>query len=172
MVDTTGVIILGIDPGLRRTGYALVEFQSRTGSEQPAGLVEAGLFTLDASSPVADRLVELERDLDLLFQRFPVGTLAVEKVFAHYAHPRTAIAMAHARGVILLVAARRGVTIVETPSTEVKKSITGNGHASKAQVQGAVSLLLGLASPPEPSDVADAIAIALCAGWRISLAGR
>jgi len=86
--------------------------------------------------------------------------VAVEQLYAHYKHPRTAILMGHARGVILLAAAQRGVPVTSLASTMVKRTITGNGHASKGQVQRAVAMLCKLAKPPEPPDVADAIAIA------------
>jgi crossover junction endodeoxyribonuclease RuvC len=87
----------------------------------------------------------------------------VEKLYAHYAHPMTAILMGHARGVILLCAARRGIELVELPANRIKKSLTGHGHASKAQMQRSVQQLFKLKELPEPPDVADAIAIALCA---------
>ncbi|HEX7008987.1 MAG TPA: crossover junction endodeoxyribonuclease RuvC, partial [Phycisphaeraceae bacterium] len=88
---------------------------------------------------------------------------------AHYRHPRTAILMAHARGVILLAAQQQGLTVYDLPSTEVKKSITGYGHASKEQVQRAIQAQCGLAQMPSPPDVADAIAIALCCARRLAL---
>jgi crossover junction endodeoxyribonuclease RuvC len=95
--------------------------------------------------------------------------VVVEKLYAHYNHPRTAILMAHARGVILLCAQQHGLSVVHLPSTEVKKAVTGHGHASKQQIQQAVASQLRLKHPPSPPDVADAIAIALTHGRRIAL---
>lgn len=155
--------ILGIDPGLRFTGYGCVDAAD---DDARPRLIEAGAFVFRRDSPVADRLVELERDLCELLDRASPDTVAVEKVFAHHAHPRTAITMGHARGVILLGVARLGIRLIELPSTEVKKSITGNGHASKPQVQAAVAAALRLPDVPRPADVADALAIALCAAGR------
>ncbi|MCY2926240.1 MAG: crossover junction endodeoxyribonuclease RuvC, partial [Planctomycetota bacterium] len=90
--------------------------------------------------------------------------VAVEKLYAHYKHPSTAILMGHARGVILLAAEQAGVGVRNLPATHVKKSLTGNGHASKLQVQRAIQAVCHLSALPEPPDVADALAIALCAG--------
>jgi crossover junction endodeoxyribonuclease RuvC len=125
-------------------------------------LVEAGVFRLKQGRPVAERLVELEGDLVEAIGRLKPDVVAVEKVFSHYKHPTTAAIMGHARGVVLLVIQRAGVRLVELGATEVKKSLTGHGHAGKAQMQDAVAAQLGLGRRPEPADVADAIAIALC----------
>lgn len=159
--------VLGIDPGLRLTGYGLVEV--RPGAIEPT-LVEAGVIKLDAKTRVADRLVQLAEDLAGLLETLSPTRVAVEKLFAHYAHPRTAIVMGHARGVILLSAAQRGLAIEELGATEVKKSLTGNGHASKEQMQRAVQAQFRLPEPPSPPDVADAIAIATCCARRAAVA--
>lgn len=152
--------MLGIDPGLRRTGYALLERSENARTTTPR-VVEAGVFALDASTSVPARLGELDRDLGALIERGAPDGAAIEKLYAHYEHPTTAIAMGHARGVILLALDRAGVSIHELASTEVKKAVTGNGHASKQQVGSAVASVLGLGAVPEPSDVSDAMAIAL-----------
>jgi crossover junction endodeoxyribonuclease RuvC len=88
--------------------------------------------------------------------------MAIEELYSHYDRPTTAILMGHARGVILLAAAQAGIAMHSYPSTQVKKTITGNGHAAKWQIQAAIRQELGLAADPEPPDVADALAIALC----------
>ena len=159
--------ILGIDPGLQRTGFGLIE----VADDDPAGpatLLDAGVFRLTAKDPVPARLLQLETDLrDFLDETRP-DAAGVEALFAHYAHPRTAITMAHARGVILLTLRRAGVCLLELPPNEVKKSLTGHGHASKHQIQRAVAGILALPELPEPPDVADALAIALCAAGRIA----
>src|SRR5262245_36148097 len=92
--------------------------------------------------------------------------LACEDLYAHYKHPRTAIRMGHARGVVLALAARNGLSVAHINATQIKKMLTGNGHASKGQMQRAVAGTLRLACLPEPHDVADAIAIGL-AGLRL-----
>lgn len=157
---------IGIDPGLRITGYACVD--------AGPSLVEAGVFRLVSAREratgqarsIADRLVELERDVSDLISRLTPGVIAVEGLFAHYKHPATAIAMGHARGVILLAARRAGLDLVELKPAAVKKFMTGSGNARKPQMQAAVRDRLRLARAPEPHDVADAIALALCASSR------
>ncbi len=149
--------ILGIDPGLRLTGYGCVEL--RPTAVEPT-LVEAGVLRLDADQSMEHRLVQLYDDLSALFEELQPQRVAVEKLYAHYKHPRTAIMMGHARGVILLVAQQHEANIEHLPSTAVKKAFTGHGHASKRQIQLAVQSQFKLAEPPSPPDVADAIAIA------------
>jgi crossover junction endodeoxyribonuclease RuvC len=111
---------------------------------------------------VSSRLAELDVDLREIIERLKPEAVAVEKLYAHYNHPTTAIVMGHARGVVLLNIERAGLKLIELGATEVKKSLTGNGHASKEQMQRGVQAQLGLSAPPRPADVADAIAIGLC----------
>src|SRR3954471_11388678 len=93
---------------------------------------------------------------------FPPSALALEQVHSHVNHPRTAILMAHARGVIVLAAAQRGVPVFNYAATRIKKTLTGSGKAPKSQMQHAIQNELGLDRLPEPHDVADACAVALC----------
>ena len=158
--------VLGIDPGLRLTGFGVVEV--RPGQLEPA-LIEAGVIKLNAKTSVADRLAQLAEDLTGIIEEARPDQLAVEEVYSHYAHPKTAIIMAHARGVILLCARQADLTIQELAATEVKKALTGNGHASKEQMQNAVQAQFRLPEPPSPPDVADAIAIATCHARRIAV---
>lgn len=149
--------MLGIDPGLQRTGYALLS------DEGPrCVLLEAGIISLDPRQPLHRRLVELAEALSELIDRWHPAVMACEQLFAHYRHPRTALLMAHARGVILAEAARSGVQIISISATRVKKTLTGSGRAGKEQVQRAIAATLGLTRLPEPNDVADAAAIGLC----------
>ena len=151
--------ILGIDPGLRLTGYGVIDYTPL----RPI-LVDAGVIRLAEKTSIASRLVELETELLLLFEEHRPDICAVEQLYAHYKHPRTAILMGHARGVILLVAARRGVRTEEFAANRIKQSVVGHGHAGKSQVQKAIQMLWNLKDPPEPPDVADALAVALCCG--------
>ncbi|MBL8757283.1 MAG: crossover junction endodeoxyribonuclease RuvC [Phycisphaerae bacterium] len=160
--------LLGIDPGLRITGYGCVEASAPAHTSRPR-LVEAGVLRLNPKASVSDRLAELDADLHDLLDRLRPDAAAVELLFAHYQHPATAIVMGHARGVILLALRRRNLPLVELRPTEVKKSLTGHGHAAKTQMQDAVRAALGLAARPEPPDVADALAIAMCAAIRQDL---
>ncbi len=155
----TPIRILGIDPGLRITGYGVIDWQPL----KPA-LIDAGVIRLESKTSIADRLVELAAELELLFDEHRPAICAVEQLYAHYNHPRTAILMGHARGVILLAARRRGIRVEQFAANRIKQSVTGRGHASKLQIQRAVQAQWNLAQPPSPPDVADALAIALCCG--------
>jgi crossover junction endodeoxyribonuclease RuvC len=150
--------VLGVDPGLKRTGYALLDWHRG----RPR-VLEAGVVRLEAQATLERRLLELEDALAGLVRSHRPDCLACEELYAHYRHPRTAILMAHARGVILALAARHHLSVMHLAATHVKKLLTGNGAAGKVQMQRAVCATLGLARPPEPHDVADAIAVALCA---------
>lgn len=152
-------LVIGIDPGLQRTGYAVL---AAAPLPAEARLVEAGIVRLDRRRPLPERLVELHDSLEALIDAHGPDMLACEELYAHYKHPRTAILMAHARGVILTLAARRGLTVRSIAPTNVKKVLTGSGRAHKRQMQQAVAATLCLPRLPEPDDVADAIAIALC----------
>lgn len=158
--------VLGIDPGLRTTGYGCVEGDGFT-----PRLVEGGVIRLVRGAgpvrPIADRLVELERDAVELIDRLRPGAVAIEALFAHKAFPATAVAMGHARGVLMLCARRTGVEVLELPPRLVKKALTGSGRASKDQMQRCVQRMLGLASVPEPADVADAIAVGIAGLVRV-----
>ncbi|MEM8875031.1 MAG: crossover junction endodeoxyribonuclease RuvC [Planctomycetota bacterium] len=151
--------ILGIDPGTRLTGYGVIDFHPST----PA-LIDAGVIRLNGDADIPHRLVELEAELDEILAEHRPDVCAVEQLYAHYNHPRTSIIMGHARGVILLCAARANVRVRELSANRIKQSLTGHGHASKEQMQAAVQHQWGLPQPPEPADVADALAVALCCG--------
>lgn len=151
------VRILGIDPGLHLCGYACLE-----AGGNGENLVEAGVIRIPADLPLAARLNQLAEDIQTILERFRPQVVAVEELYSHYAHPRTAILMGHARGVILQKTAAVGVEVKSFSATRIKKSLTGNGRASKEQVQRTIQTLLALPEVPDPPDVADAIAAALC----------
>ncbi len=154
--------ILGIDPGLRLTGYGVIEYKTL----RPL-LIDGGVIRLTLKTSLADRLVELESELDALLIEHTPDVCAVEQLYAHYAHPRTAILMGHARGVILLAARKRGIQVEQFPANRVKQSVSGHGHASKGQMQRAIQSQWNLPKLPEPPDVADALAVALCCGMHL-----
>ncbi len=166
--------VLGIDPGLGTTGYAVMD--GVTGSGASLGrLVEAGVLRPRAEKKDDDdlRLAELHRGVLEIIDEYSPQYLAVERIHAHARHPRTAILMAHARGVILLAAQLRQVAVRGYAPTRIKKLLTGSGRAPKEQMQTAVRIQLGLDADPEPHDMADACAVALChlASVRWELAG-
>src|SRR5438876_8064306 len=111
---------------------------------------------------MAHRLRDLYNGIVEVVEQFLPQVVVVEQLYAHYEHPRTAILMAHARGVIFLAAARQGIPVVSYNASRIKKTITGHGRASKEQVQYTMLRELRLAQLPEPPDVADALAAALC----------
>lgn len=151
--------ILGIDPGLRLTGYGVID----CAGTKPA-LVDGGVIRLDDKTSIPDRLVELERELESIVAEHKPAACAVEQLYSHVAHPRTSILMGHARGVILLVARRNGLAVHEFAASRIKMATVGHGHAAKGQMQRAIQAIWDLPEPPEPPDVADALAVALCCG--------
>jgi crossover junction endodeoxyribonuclease RuvC len=153
------VRILGIDPGLRVSGYGVVDYTPR----RPI-LIDAGVIRLDIKADLSHRLAELDKELSGLLEEFSPAVCAVEQLYAHYKHPRTAILMGHARGVILLAAQRHGAQIEQFAANRIKQSVAGHGHAAKGQMQRAIQSIWNLPRPPQPPDVADALAVALCCG--------
>ena len=149
--------ILGIDPGLQVCGYACLN-TGATASE----LIEAGIFQTDPGLPMEARLNQIAEDTESLLKKLFPEVAAVEELYSHYAHPKTAILMGHARGVILQKCAQAGIEVKSFSATRIKKSLTGNGRASKHQVQRTIQTVLSLSCLPEPDDVADAMAAALC----------
>src|SRR5438067_4882758 len=153
--------ILGLDPGLQITGYGVLEVT-------PAGprVCEAGVVRPVESgrgkSDMAPRLASLYTGIVEVIEQFRPAAVAVEQLYAHYEHPRTAILMGHARGVLLLAAGQRGIPVTSYNATRIKKTITGHGRATKEQMQHTMLRELNLATLPEPPDVADALAAALC----------
>jgi crossover junction endodeoxyribonuclease RuvC len=158
---------LGIDPGLNRTGYALLE---RTA--QGPRLLEGGIIGSTASKSLAARVHEIGDGLRDVLREFGPEAMAIEQVFSHAAHPKTAVLMAHARGAILFAASDAGIPIVHYTPRQIKKLLTGSGKASKEQVQLAIQRELGLDTVLEPNDVADAFAVALCHFYSTRLDGR
>lgn len=147
--------MIGIDPGLVQTGYGVLE-------AGPSGLalLDAGVITTSKIAPLEERLLVLHEAVSGLLERFTPALLVVEDLYAEYRFPRTAILMAHARGVIYLAARQGQVTVVPLAPAEVKRAVAAHGSASKAQVQRGIQRLLGLAHLPRPAHVADALALA------------
>lgn len=158
-MNTDGVPrrILGVDPGLNVTGYAVIEAAPGGGLR----LCEAGVVRGTSRGSLARRLVEIYDGLCEVLAAHRPGEMALEQLYSHYQRPRTAILMGHARGVLCLAAAAREVAVHHYPATQIKKILTGSGRAPKWQMQLSLQRELGLAQPPEPHDVADALAVAL-----------
>ena len=146
--------ILGIDPGLGTTGYGIIE-------DRTFKLIEAGTIKTQANTPIQSRLKKIFDSLTEIIKEYEPDVLVLEKIYSHYKHPTTAILMGHARAAACLVSGIYDIRLVNYPPTKIKKTITGNGHASKQQVQRMVQSILKLKDPPEPVDVSDALAMAI-----------
>jgi len=142
---------------LRVSGYAVL---ARSGRELV--VKDAGVISVAEAGPLAERLAQLYQEVDELLDEHAPDMMAVEELYSHYHHPRTAILMGHARGMFMLAAGRRKLPVYGFSATRVKKSVTGNGRASKEQVQRAAASQLKLTALPKPVDVSDALAVALC----------
>lgn len=149
--------VLGIDPGLNICGYGILEVN--TGN---VTVIEAGVLKTNDKLSMENRLAELGKELATVLTQFTPDVMAIEELYSHYDHPKTAIIMGHARGLIFYKAAEAGIGVISYASTRIKKALTGNGRASKEQMQRAIQIQMGLKTIPEPPDVADALAVAYC----------
>lgn len=147
---------MGVDPGLRTTGYAVLDV-----STGRARLLEAGVVRSRAET-LPERVKDIYDGIAEVVAAFKPDVMALEQLYSLYERPETAILMGHARGAIMLAAAQTGIPVVSYAATKIKKTMTGNGRAPKEQIQRAVQLELRLPCLPEPPDVADAIAVAFC----------
>ena len=152
-----GHVVLGIDPGLTRCGYAVLGMDD---SRRPRALA-LGVIRTPAAQPLAERLAEIHDQVDGLIAQFRPHAVAVEQVFFQN-NVRTAMGTAQASGVVLALAARAGCPVVQYTPSQVKNTVAGWGGADKEQVGRMVQQRLGLDRMPQPADAADAAAIALC----------
>ena len=150
------MIILGIDPGLQATGYGIVE-----AGVTPLRLIAAGDIRPPRTQPLAERLEFIHAALSRLIVRHHPDTAVLEKLFTHHDHVTTAALMAHARGVACLAAQEHRLPLAEYPPTQVKKSLTGNGHASKEQIARMVGQWLRHVDASWTADATDALALAI-----------
>lgn len=149
--------ILGVDPSLQCTGYGLIE--TAGGS---LTLLEGGVIRTPSDLSLDRRLLSLHEGISAVMREFQPDQVVVEELYSKYDHPRTAILMGHARGTVLVAAAALSIPYTGYEASLVKKSLTGNGRATKGQVAGMVCKLLSLSEPPTPEDVTDALALAVC----------
>jgi crossover junction endodeoxyribonuclease RuvC len=149
--------ILGIDPGLNITGYGVLDAHAGR-----LKLCEAGVVRGRTKDSLTARLDEIYDGVVDVISSLKPEVMALEQLYSHYKQPRTAILMGHARGVICLAGVKAGIPVIHYSATQIKKVLTGNGRAPKFQMQDAIRRELSLSALPEPADVADALAIALC----------
>ena len=129
-------------------------------------VLEAGVVRTEERAGIAGRLGKIYGALSEVIEELKPDVLVIEKLYAHYAHPATAILMGHARGVVCLLSGVHGLPLESIPSTQIKKAVSGHGHAGKGQIQRMVQHFLGLSALPEPPDVADALAVAIAYAFR------
>lgn len=153
------MIILGIDPGLNRTGYGVIQVR---GNEMR--LVEGGVVTTSPKYDLSQRVLIVYEGVSAVIRECAPDAIAIEALYSSYKNPRTAILMAHARGVISLAAAEAHVLVNDIAPARVKRSLTGSGRASKEQVAKMVQHILNLDEVPKPNDLTDALALAIA--WR------
>ena len=152
------MIIMGIDPGFAITGYGIVKYEGNRFSP-----LEYGAVLTKASTPFAQRLLELDEGLSAVIEKYKPEAISVEELFFNK-NIKTAIMAAHGRGIALAAAARSGAEVYEYTPLQVKQAVVGYGRAEKAQVQQMIKVILNLPGIPKPDDVADALAIAICHG--------
>ena len=154
---------MGVDPGLVATGFGVLE-----AGGGGVAVRDAGVISTSAGQPLEARLNALHRAIHRIIEAQGPELLVVEDLYTEYKFPRTAVLMGHARGVIYLAARQLGVAVVALSPAEVKRAMTGNGAAGKAQMQRAVQTVLGLTDLPRPSHVADALGLAASGMSRIT----
>jgi crossover junction endodeoxyribonuclease RuvC len=149
-------VIMGVDPGLSATGYGVLSVSSR----RPQ-ILGGGVITTSEGDALPQRLAHIYGELKSTLDKYCPQVIAVEGLFSQYRHPATAIIMGHARGVILLTASEHNLAVKEYPPAVIKQAVTGNGRASKEQVQRMVATLLSLETEGLSDHVSDALACAL-----------
>lgn len=159
------MFVLGIDPGLTRTGYGVITVD---GGRERA--LSAGVITTDPEIPIAARLLEIRHDIEDVLDEFPITTAAIEQVFVNR-NRGTAMAVARASGVVMATIADRGLDVHEYSPSQMKMTITGSGAADKAQVEAVLRMRLGV-GVAGPADAADALGIALCHLQHLSIPQR
>lgn len=160
------MVILGVDPGFGITGYGVIE--AGPGRTHTPRLVEAGILTSDKSLPLAQRLQEIHTQFVEVLREFKPQSIALEQIFSVGQFPRSAILIGHVHGIVLLAAAQNKISVTTYFPTQVKRALLGHGRAAKAQTQRMVQRALNLDAPPQPDDVADALAVALCHANRLN----
>ncbi len=155
------MIVLGIDPGLSSTGYAVLE----TGNGR-LRMHESGCARTNSRQSLETRLRAVYDEILAVASRRRPELVVLEGLYSEYAYPRTAILMGHVRGVICLAADQAGARVMEVSPAEVKQALTGSGRASKDQIKRAVTRMLSLPEPPDSDHICDAIALALIGAAR------
>lgn len=154
------MLILGLDPGSRHTGFGLVRQRGQT-----LEAVDYGRITARSGAPLPERLAAIVGDLEELLDTLSPAVVAIESTFLGM-NPRSLVVLSQARGALLGVVGKRGLRVFEYAPAEVKNAVTGNGRADKSQVSQMVQVLLGLPPDRLPEDSTDALAVAICCAHR------
>jgi crossover junction endodeoxyribonuclease RuvC len=157
--------ILGVDPGLRTTGYGVIEMDGRG-----LRLIEGGVLCPSPQLALEQRLVQLHDGIVDVVRTTSPECMVIEELWTAYEHPQTAVLMGHARGVLALAAGAQGLPVHHLVHSVVKMAVTGSGSARKSQVNAMVVQLLGLREAPRPDDVSDALALAIAFAFRSAAA--
>jgi len=152
-------IVLGVDPGLRATGYGLIEVVYQP--DYRVKLLEAGTINPRQQDPLEKRIFKIHQNLGDIIQQYSPQVMVLEKLYAHHKHPTTASLLGHVRGVICLLCAQHGIRLVEHSVKRIRKSVVGNGNATKQQTQRAVEQFLRIPDQKLTLDASDALALAL-----------
>jgi crossover junction endodeoxyribonuclease RuvC len=153
--------VLGVDPGLTRCGFGVIEGEPG----RRLVLVATGVATTSPAEEIGLRLLALERQVEQWLTDYQPDAVAVERVFSQH-NVRTVMGTAQAGAVAIVCSSRRGLPVATHTPSEVKAAVTGSGRADKGQVTRMVTRLLALEDPPRPADSADALALAICHLWR------
>jgi crossover junction endodeoxyribonuclease RuvC len=151
--------ILGIDPGFKATGYGVIDCDDNNSAK--ISLLEAGTIEPKSSEPFPNKIEKVYKNLDAIIQEYSPAVMVLEKLYSHYKHPTTACIMGHVRGAICLLCAHRKLKLVEYSVKRVRKSLLGNGGASKQQMQGAVAQFLKIDGNKLTLDSSDALGLAI-----------
>ncbi len=151
--------ILGVDPGLKATGYGVIEIGQTP--DYQVRLLETGTIEPAGSGSLAEKISKIYKNLDAIVLEHSPEVMVLEKLYAHYKHPTTACILGHARGVICLVCAQRGLRLIEQSVKRIRKALVGNGSASKEQTREVVAHILKFNPEKITLDASDALALAL-----------
>jgi crossover junction endodeoxyribonuclease RuvC len=149
--------ILGVDPGLRRTGYGLVDVTPQSAIR----LVEVGTVEPKEKDLIENRIHKIHANLQKIIEEHKPDVMVLEKLYSHYKHPTTAVLLGHVRGVICLLCAENRIELIEHSVKRIRKSLVGNGNATKEQTRALIMNLLKINASPLTLDASDALALAL-----------
>lgn len=166
-MNTEGLRVMGIDPGLTRCGLSVVQ----AGKGRAVLPVAVGVVRTPPGDDLAQRLLELSEAVNEWMDEYKPDVVAIERIFER-GNVSTVMHTAHGVGVLVLAASQRGIDVHMYTPSEVKKAISGNGRADKKQMTAMITRILGLTEAPKPADAADALALAVCHCWRAPMLAR